>query len=255
MSAPEDIFIRNIMLYGREGFEALQKSFVVVVGLGGVGACAAEALARAGVGRLRIIDCDVIKPSDINRQLIALTTNINTPKAQAAGERLLAINPAVHLDCRQAFFHSDTAAELITPDADFVIDAIDSLNPKGELIRHCTDNKIPLISALGAGGRIDPFQLQVVKLDETAGCPLARALRRHLRSRGISTDITVIHSAEPPAASKITDPENTVDASGTYSLGRLRRAVPSIPTFPDSAGLIAANHVIFALLKKQGELS
>src|SRR5512145_190618 len=152
----KDIFSRNVMFYGQTGFDRLQQASVAVVGLGGVGSYAAEALVRAGIGSLRIIDCDSVKATDVNRQLLALSTNLDTPKVEAGRMRLLAINPDLHLDVRHEFFHFDTADALITPDLDFVVDAIDSLNPKAALIRHCIERNIRIISALGASSRTDP---------------------------------------------------------------------------------------------------
>jgi tRNA threonylcarbamoyladenosine dehydratase len=155
------------MLYGEEGFELLQGSFVAVVGLGGVGGYAAEAIVRAGLGKIRFIDCDVVKPTDTNRQLIATTASTGAAKAEAMKERLLSISPSLSVDGRHSFFHADTAEELITKDIDFVIDAIDSFNPKGELIRWCSNAVIPIISAMGAAGRTDPFQVRIGPLDKT----------------------------------------------------------------------------------------
>ncbi len=237
------------MLLGQEGFEKLKSSSVAVVGLGGVGSYAAEALARAGVGYLRLIDCDKVKHSDINRQLIAANSTVGQPKIQAAARRLQDINPYSVIDGRNAFFHSDTAGELIDAGIDFVVDAIDSLNPKGQLIKHCTEQGIPLITALGASSRTDPFRLQQTTLDKTAGCPLARALRRHLRAKGIREDIPVIYSPEPPCASRLPAAEPMVEAADAYVRGRLRRSLPSIPTLPGIVGLMAANYVIFELLE------
>ena len=250
MDPQSDPFIRNKMFFGLEGFQKLQESFVAVVGLGGVGSYAAEALARAGVGRLRIIDCDKVKPSDINRQLIALSTTVGMPKAQAAADRLAAINPQLRLEPVQAFFHFDTADELITGDIDFVIDAIDSLNPKGQLIKHCMEKNIPLISALGASSRTDPLQLQMTSLNKTVNCPLARALRRHLRTKGIRDDVPVIYSPEAPRQSLLPAAEPLVESTDAYIRGRLRRSLPSIPTLPGIVGLMAANYVIFELQKR-----
>ncbi|MDD5712885.1 MAG: tRNA threonylcarbamoyladenosine dehydratase [Smithellaceae bacterium] len=246
-----DLFQRSIMFYGEEGLARLQRSFVAVVGLGGVGSHAAEALARAGIGRLRIVDCDVIKMTDVNRQVIALTTTVGERKVDAMKERLLAINPGIELDSRHAFFHSDTATELITEELDFVIDAIDSLNPKGELIRRCTDISVPTVSCLGASVRSDPFQIKIAALDETAVCPLARALRRHLRSRRIPTDIPVIFSTENPRPLR-TDMELNLESKGAYERGRPRQALPSLSTMPAIFGLIAANYVIMELLHGPG---
>ncbi len=245
----EDIFARNILLYGPKGYERLRQSFVAVVGLGGVGYAAAEALARAGVGKLRLIDCDVVKPSDINRQLIALTTNLNVRKVEAARERLSAINPHLFLDCRHAFFHYDTAAALIGVDIDFVIDAIDSLSPKAELVRHCTERGIRIISALGAAGRTDPSKVNLARLDDTINCPLARALRRQLRKHKACTDIPVVYSSESPVGARGNAPAADADTSGTYVRGRTRRPLPSLSTIPAIVGLTATNYVIMEILK------
>jgi len=245
----KSIFSRSIMLYGKTGFERLQQANVAVVGMGGVGSYAAEALVRAGVGSLRIIDCDIIKATDVNRQLIALSTNLDMPKVEAGRERLLAINPGLRLDVRHAFFHFDTADELIPPDLDFVVDAIDSLNPKAALIQHCTERNIRIISALGASCRTDPSKIRIDTLNKTLACPLARTLRRHFRSRKILVDPPVVYSTELPvtACEEDPQPENT-ESTGPYVRGRTRRALPSISTMPGIIGLMAANYVIFKLL-------
>lgn len=246
----KEIFSRNLMFYGRTGFERLQRSFVAVVGLGGVGSYAAEALVRAGIGRLRIIDCDNVKATDVNRQLLALSTNLDTPKVEAGRDRLLAINPDLCLDIRREFFHFDTADALITQDLDFVIDAIDSLNPKAALIRHCTERNIRILSALGASSRTDPFAIRLTTLNQTIGCPLARALRRHLRAKKVIADPPVLYSQEPPVIPPEPDciPQ-APESVGPYSRGRKRRALPSISTLPGIVGLMAANYVLFELLK------
>ena len=246
----ESIFFRSIMLYGKAGFERLEKANVAVVGLGGVGSYAAEALVRAGIGNLRIIDCDIVKATDVNRQLIALSTNLNMPKVEAGRARFLAINPDLKLDVRHAFFHFDTADELITQDLDFVVDAIDSLNPKAALIQHCADRNIRIISALGASSRTDSFAIRLATLDKTVACPLARALRRHLRSRKITANPSVIYSIEPPVTPCPTDDlSKETQSDGPYVRGRKRRALPSISTMPGIIGLMAANFVIFEMLK------
>lgn len=253
MTTPEEYFSRSIMLYGREGFDRLQKSMVTVVGMGGVGSQAAEALCRAGIGGLKIIDCDIIKPTDINRQIIALATNTGERKVDAASSRLKQINPVIRLDARYAFFHHDTADELLGDAADFVIDAIDSMNPKAELISQCVQRSLPVISALGAAGKTDPMKVRVDILKNTEVCPLARTLRRYLRSRQITTDIPVVYSTEKPAPAREDGPGETSETSGTYTRGRARRSLPSLPTLPAIFGLVAANYVILELLKKTGD--
>jgi tRNA threonylcarbamoyladenosine dehydratase len=239
------------MLYGKTGFERLQQARIAIVGMGGVGSYAAEGLVRAGIGKLRIIDCDVIKATDVNRQLLALSTNLETPKVEAGRARLLSINPDLQLDVRQEFFHFDTADALITQDLDFVVDAIDSLNPKAALIQYCTERGIPIISALGASSRTDPFAIRIASLSETVACPLARALRKHLRRKKAIADPKVLYSQEPPATA--CEPEDSLQApesAGPYVRGRKRRALPSISTLPGIIGLMAANYFIFELLRE-----
>lgn len=245
----EELFNRSIMMYGGDGFHRLQESLVAVVGLGGVGSYAAEALARAGVGKLRLIDCDVVKASDMNRQLFALTTTVGIAKVQAARERLLTINPALDLDCRHAFFHTDTARDLVTVDLDFVIDAIDSVGPKGELIRHCTELQVPIISAMGAAGKTDPFLVKIDPLENTKTCMLARAVRRYLRGRRASTDIPVVYSTERSLGPEV-KVKPLIEDSDTYLRGRRRRPLPSLSTMPAIFGLMAAGYVIKKLLEK-----
>lgn len=250
---PEEYFSRSIMMYGRNGFELLQKSSVIVIGMGGVGSYAAEALCRAGLAKLRIIDCDVIKPTDVNRQVIALSTNTGVRKTEAAAARLARINPAVRLDVRHAFFHEDTADELLEGGSDFLIDAIDSMNPKAELIGQCVRRSLPVISALGAGGKTDPMKVRIDSLKNTEVCPLARTLRRYLRGRGITLDIPVVYSKEKPVGSHPDGPPTVLETSGTYVRGRSRQSLPSLPTLPAIFGLIAANYVILELLKSARE--
>jgi tRNA A37 threonylcarbamoyladenosine dehydratase len=237
------------MFYGREGFEKLQKSLVAVVGLGGVGAAAAEALVRAGVGRMIVIDCDVVKPTDINRQLFALTTTVGRTKTDLAAERLLAINPSLDLTAINAFFHSETAGDLIPAETDFVIDAIDSLNPKVELIRHCAAGGIRIISAMGAAGRKDPSRVSVARLDKTVNCPLARTVRRYLRRRNVSTDIPVVYSSERPVRSHPDAPAPSAETADTYLRGRPRQSLPTLSTIPAVFGLFAAGYVLTRLLE------
>lgn len=249
MPEASELFIRNRMLYGEQGHETLQKSFVAVVGLGGVGSYAAESLVRAGIGKLRVIDCDIITPSDVNRQLIALATNVGTAKVEAAKERYKQINPHVLIDSRFDFFHREKKDDLITKDLDYVVDAIDSLNPKIELISHCLNNEIPLISSMGASGRTNPLDIRIDTLRQTKLCPLARIVRRYIRRRNISPDFPVVYSIEPlHEVAELTDAETLHEKSDFYKRGRKRNILPSQPALPAIFGLIAANYVIMSLL-------
>jgi tRNA threonylcarbamoyladenosine dehydratase len=246
MNNPQEIFTRNIMFYGDEVFASLQQSCVAVVGLGGVGGYAAEILVRAGLGAIRIVDCDIVKPSDSNRQLIATSDAMGRPKVEVLKERLCSISPSLAVDPRHAFFHADTATTLITKDVDFVVDAIDSLSPKGELIRSCLELSVPIISVMGAAGRADPAQVRIASLDGTVNCHLARALRRHLRSRGIPTDIPVVCSTEQAIEAREAGGAGA-ETTGTYIRGRRRMPLPSLPTIPAIFGILAADYVIKAL--------
>lgn len=244
-----EICSRSILLYGEEGYERLRESIVVVVGLGGVGSIAAEALVRAGIRKIRLVDCDIIKPTDINRQSIALSTNIGQAKTEAMLERLHSINPDCDVDGQKVFFHKDTADQLIGHDVDFVVDAIDSLNPKTELVQYCVKHTIRIVSSMGAAGRIDPMQIRTALLSETRVCPLARALRRYLKNRGVTLDVPVVYSTEEPYVVYGDGGLVTYETEGTYLRGRPRRSLPSVSTIPAIFGLIAANFVIFSLVK------
>jgi tRNA A37 threonylcarbamoyladenosine dehydratase len=236
---------RTRLLVGTEGWERLRRSCVAVVGLGGVGAFAAEALARAGVGRLRLVDCDVIRPTDFNRHLFAVEETLGMPKVEAAGRRLRSVAPGIELDLREAFFHADTRDELLGGDISFVIDAIDSLAPKVELLCACVEKGLPVISAMGSAGRTDPMAVRIGGIRDTAGDPLARHVRRGLRRRGVTADIPVVFSVE-----KMGTPSGKAgDREGGehYRRGRERRVLPSLPSLPGIFGLCAANVVILKL--------
>jgi tRNA A37 threonylcarbamoyladenosine dehydratase len=249
MTSSEEYFSRSIMLYGKNGFDLLQESTVAVVGLGGVGSYAAEALCRAGVGGIRLVDCDIIKTTDVNRQVIALVTNAGERKVDAAEGRLRQVNPDARLDGRHVFFHEDTAEDILGGDLAFVIDAIDSMNPKAELISQCVGRSLPVISALGAAGKTDPMKVRLGVLTGTQVCPLARTLRRYLRNRNVTTDIPVVYSTETPLRPHPDGPPACRETSGTYVRGRARESLPSLPTLPAIFGLIAANYVILELIK------
>lgn len=239
---------RTRLLVGTEGWERLRRSCVAVVGLGGVGAYAAEALARAGVGRLRLVDCDVIRPTDFNRHLFAVEETLGLPKVEAAGRRLRSVAPGIELDLREAFFHADTRDDLLGGDLHFVVDAIDSLAPKVELLCACVDKGLPVISAMGSAGRTDPMAVRIGGIRDTAGDPLARHVRRGLRRRGVTADIPVVFSVEkmgtPPGKAGDRDEE---EGEEHYRRGRERRVLPSLPSLPGIFGLCAANVVILKL--------
>lgn len=241
-------FGRTELLVGQKGLAQLQAARVAIFGMGGVGSYAVEALARSGVGYLRLIDFDQVSPTNFNRQLYALHSTVGMPKVVVARARLYDINPDIVIDAREKFFHHETADELLAAPIDFVIDAIDSLGPKCELLVQCVTRGIPVISAMGSAARTDPSAIQVATIWDTDGCPLARKVRHTLRRRGISAAIPVVFSTEPPGETFA--PEQLGDQSESYYVrGRQRRVLPSMGMLPGIIGLVAANFVVTRLLE------
>lgn len=240
-------FGRTELLIGEDGLRRLQAARVAVFGLGGVGSFAVEALARSGVGALRLVDFDRVGPTNFNRQLYALHSTLDQPKVAVAVARLRDINPALQVEAHESFFHAETADSLLEMPLDFVIDAIDSLGPKCELLAQCVARGLPVITALGAAARTDPAQLHLGTLGETIGCPLARKVRQALRKRGVTFAIPAVFSTEPPRDTF--DPEELGEQAEHYfTRGRRRRILPSMGMLPGIIGLMAANYVVQQLL-------
>lgn len=249
MTAHDQQLQRVELLLGAEAVARLRQAHVAVIGLGAVGSFAVEALARTGVGHLRLVDFDVIEPSNLNRQLYALTDTIGRRKVDVAVERVHAINPDIRVDARPAFFAEDTLDELLAPPVDYIIDAIDSLNPKVGLIRAAVERGIPIISSMGAASRTDPTQLRLTDLFKTEGCPLAARVRKRLRRVGIRRGVWAVWSAQPlvrKAVDPATVPEEAED-DAVERRGRERHVLPSLCPLPGIFGLTAANHVIMEL--------
>jgi len=225
-----DRFARLRLLIGDEGLAHLSRARVAVVGLGGVGSWAAEALARAGIGSLLLIDGDVVCLSNTNRQLHALEGNYGRPKAEVMAERIQAINPAALVVPRQVFVEEGNLEEVLPAGLSYLVDAIDRLPAKAALLRHCVLKDIPVISVMGAGNKLDPLAFRVDDIGRTHTCPLARAVRKALREAGILEGIKVVYSVEPPSEPKEIDPSSP--------------PIPgSISYLPPIAGLIAAGEV------------
>jgi len=191
---------RTRILVGDAGIARLQSARVLVAGLGGVGSFAAEALARAGVGDLTLADHDRVAGSNLNRQLVALESTLGLPKAEVMAGRIRDINPNCRLTLIQRFLEPDDMAPLLGLGFDQVVDAIDSLSSKVELIATAVAQGVPILSSMGAGGRLDPTRLRVGDLTDTRVCPLARVVRSRLRRRGIGRGVTVVWSDEPARA-------------------------------------------------------
>lgn len=195
-----DWLSRTELLLGNEKLEKLRQAHVLVVGLGGVGSFAAEFLCRAGVGRLTIVDGDVVAPSNRNRQLPALATTQGLPKAAVMAERLLAINPELALYPIQAFITPGSAREILEESYDFLVDAIDSIAPKTAFLQTAHQRQTPVVSSMGAGGKLDPTQVRAADIAQTYHCPFARNVRKRLKEVGIRQGITAVFSPEPPLA-------------------------------------------------------
>ncbi len=239
-------FTRTKQLLGAEAFKQIQQKSVTVVGLGAVGSYVLEALARAGVGRMRLIDFDKVEESNINRQLLALHSTINHSKTSLAVKRVQEINPLCRVEAVDIFCTEKTTPYILSPPPDILIDAIDSLNPKTGLLQQAVEQKIPVISSMGAALRTDPGKIISGDLFSSAGCPLARHLRRRLRRRGITQGIHCVYSTEA-----IHIDSNKQERQGDKEYGRPRNVLGSLPTIPGIFGLIIANDALLYLAGKK----
>jgi tRNA threonylcarbamoyladenosine dehydratase len=243
-------FSRIERMIGADGLQRLQKSFVVVVGLGAVGSYCVEGLARAGIGRLRLVDFDEVRPSNINRQLYALESTIGRAKAEVAAMRVADINPGCQVETMKCFFDDSTADAVLSGSPDLVIDAIDSVAPKTHLLAELVSRQIPVISSMGAALRTDPSLVRTGPLSEVTNCPLARLIRKRLRKRKLSVDFDCVYSTE----SVHELPEEVIGkgdvAEETLKRGRTRRTLGSLPTLTGVFGLTAANLAIKTLVSR-----
>lgn len=224
-------FERTERLIGRESQDQLRKKGVAVFGLGGVGSFAAEAMMRAGIGRLLLVDGDNVDVTNINRQLYALHSTVGQPKAELAKQRALQINPDAQIDARRVFFDQSTAGQFDFTQYDYVVDAIDSVTSKLLLIELAAKAGTCVISSMGAGNKLDPTRFEVADIYQTSVCPLARVMRRELRARGVAA-LKVVYSKE--------EPQKPQDGA---------RAPGSISFVPSAAGLILAGEVIRELMQ------
>ncbi len=245
----EQLFCLELLL-GKEKVAKLQKAFVVVIGIGAVGGYATEALARSGVRHLRLVDFDTIKPTNFNRHLLAITPNLNKLKSEAARERIGQINPHCKVDVVNAFAAEETMDAITAGNPDLVIDAVDSLNPKVQILAYCHARKIPVISSMGAALRMNIFSIKAGDLFKTTGCPLARYVRQRLRRRGVQKGIFCIYSDTPVSEEPI-EKTRILNAEQDNDRGRKRHKLGSTPTVTGAFGLAVAHH---ALLYLAGDL-
>lgn len=234
-------FSRAELLIGKEALAILKRSKVAVFGIGGVGSFAVEALARAGIGNLVLVDRDVVSLTNINRQLIATWKTLGRPKVEVMKERILEINPEISVTVHQAFYLPDSTPELIQDDYDYIVDAVDTVTAKIGLVVQAKKMGIPIISSMGAGNKMDPTRFRVADIYSTAVDPLAKVMRRELRSRGIDS-LKVVYSTEPPM-----NPMKSEEDSP-------KKQVPgSISFVPPVAGLIIAGEVVKDLIGYSGK--
>lgn len=190
-------FERTSLLIGSDAIEKLNKSKVLIFGVGGVGGYVAEALARAGVGSITIVDKDTVSESNINRQIIALHSTVGRDKVDVLKERMLDINPDLQVDARKCFFLPDNANEFDFSQYDYIVDAVDTVTAKLQIIVQAKEAGVPIISAMGAGNKVHPEMFEIADIYKTEMCPLAKVMRRELKNRGINK-LKVVYSKEKP---------------------------------------------------------
>lgn len=229
----ENQFERTEMLIGEKAVEKLKKSRVAVFGIGGVGGHIAEALVRAGIGEIDVIDRDVVSVSNINRQIIALNSTVGLPKTEVFKKRALDINPDVKVNCHNVFFMPDTSDMFDFSKYDYVADAIDTVTGKIEIIMKAQEAGVKVISSMGTGNKLDPTLFEVADIYKTSVCPLARVMRHELKNRGVK-HLKVVYSKEEAIKTNITENGKAVPGSISF--------VPSV------AGLIIAGEIIKDLI-------
>ena len=233
----EGAFDRTRLLLGEEAMERLRNSHVAVFGVGGVGSYVVEALARSGVGALTLCDHDTVAPSNLNRQLVALRSTLGREKVDVAAERIREINPDCRVTVHRTFYLPETKDQFDFTEYDYVVDAIDTVTGKLQLILQAKEAGTPVISSMGAGNKLDPTAFRVADLYETSVCPLAKVMRRECRKRGIDR-LKVVYSTEE-ARVPLKDPENPEESAES------RRSTPgSVAFVPSVAGLILAGEVV-----------
>lgn len=243
----ESIFSRNLLVYGQIGFEKLQHSRLIVFGLGGVGGYAAESLVRSGIGHLILVDFDTFHISNLNRQIGASLSTLGRPKVEVIAERLMDINPELRLTLHSQFMRDPEHFQAVIPkDIDFIIDAIDSLQPKVRLLTYAFNHHLPIIACAGSGGRRYPGLIRTADLSETHGCPFLSKIRKFLRRQGIHQGIPCIFSTEFPVPS--VPPTREEIENHDESSGRIRNTIGSLPFVPAIIGLSAAAYCVNQLI-------
>mgnify|MGYP000023513998 CR=1 FL=1 len=232
---------RTELLVQKEGIEKLQKANILIVGLGGVGSYAAEFIARAGVGKMTIVDGDFFDETNINRQLPALQSTIGKAKTTVLLERLTDINPKIELTVLEEFLSPERAYEIVSKEFDYVLDCIDSITPKINLIVASRRKKVKIISSMGAGGKLDATKIKVKDIAKTKNCTMARVIRKRLKKRKVDKGIKAVYSEEVQITKSLKITDGTNFKKSYYG---------TISYMPAAFGLQAAAHVVNYLLKK-----
>ena len=243
--------IRTEALIGKEASQLLSTKHVAVFGAGGVGGYVIETLARSGVGTLEIIDNDTVALSNLNRQIISLHSTLGMPKIEAAKQRILDINPDINVIVHDCFYLPDKKDEFDFDNMDYIVDAIDTVTAKIDLILEAQKRNIPIISSMGCGNRLDPSKLRLTDLYETSGDPLSKIMRHELRKRGVKK-LSVVSSAEKPIRPVISLEELEKSNPDRDPDEPVRRSIPaSSPFVPPAAGLLIASKVVMDLINWQ----
>ena len=242
---------RTRMLVGDEGLARLAASRVMVVGLGGVGAMAAEMTARAGVGHMLILDSDTVSDTNKNRQTIAFDSTLGRRKTEVVAQRLLDINPGLDLKVIDVYLTEENVAAMVPLDVDFVIDAIDTLSPKLHLIKHCVEGAVPLVSSMGSGAKYDMTRIRIADLSKSFNCPLAYMVRKKLRKMGVSKGFPVVFSEELPVESAIVK----MSSEEMEQACNKKSQVGTISYLPAAFGLACAQVALQTLLQGTLDLS
>ena len=241
-------FSRSQLLFGGEAMEKIGNATVAVFGVGGVGSYAAEALVRGGVGGLALFDDDRICLTNLNRQIHATRRTVGQAKAEAMRDRILEINPNCRVEVHECFYTPENAGEFDLSRYGYIVDAVDTVSAKLELVVRAQKAGVPVISCMGAGNKLDPTKFEVADIYETSICPLARVMRRELRARGVE-HLKVVYSREPPLDPipdcSISCREHCICPPGTKRKCAARRAIPGSVSFvPPVAGMILAGEVL-----------
>ncbi|OEH84586.1 tRNA cyclic N6-threonylcarbamoyladenosine(37) synthase TcdA [Desulfuribacillus stibiiarsenatis] len=248
-------FSRTELLIGKDGLALLQKSTVAVIGVGGVGSYAVEALARSGVGHLILVDDDDICLTNINRQIHALQSTIGKEKVEVMKERVLQINPKLKVTTLKMFYNEETADQVFSLKPDYIIDAIDTISSKLSLIKTCKANDVPIIVSMGAGNKLDPTGFILADISKTSVCPMAKVIRKELKKAGIVKGVKVVYSKEQPLKPKESEESCATGCVCPPTASRtctVKRQIPgSISYIPSVVGLILGGTVITDLLSKE----